>query len=572
MALSVLVSAAALLAFMWLAWTLITRDQQKRFDSELETIANRFAPRLADLTLRPNPGDANNPATDIFWTQLADEAPLYLLINGNGESQAQSEHWPAELPASDFTSYALPSPFPNFPQGPGPNDPNAPAAATPPKLTPGIARMAYDNFLRNASASLQYAGFGNPDGGGPGNGANGFGGPNRGGGGPGGRGFGRGPGGPGGRGGRNSEPLTRVDQIVFLSKPDAKAVWRLAVVPAAGGVAVFGRPLASLDAERSQVRDTFLFALPVALALIGAGAWLLANRAVAPVNKLSRATEQITAEGLHERISRGGEDAEFARLIDVFNGMLNRLELSFEQARRFSHDAAHELNTPLAVLMGQIDQSLHAAPVGSDEQQRWTILAEEVQHLRDIVRKLLLLARADRGALHPEYQPCDLARLANECLEDVAAGTNGLQFSYAGETAMPMEGDPALLRPILLNLLSNAAKYNREGGSVKLQLLSETRAGRPWVRLIFTNTGPALPPEKAAHIFDRFFRNDTVRTGGNSNIRGGLGLGLSLAREFARAHGGDLMLAANIEDAITFQLDLPVNHAKAASADAPAGD
>jgi signal transduction histidine kinase len=214
--------------------------------------------------------------------------------------------------------------------------------------------------------------------------------------------------------------------------------------------------------------------------------------------------------------------------------------------------------------MGQIDQALHAAPVGSPEQQRFAVLAEEVQHLRDIVRKLLLLARADRGALRPDFQSCDLARLARECLDDVAAGTPGIDFSSAGETSLPVDGDPSLLRPILLNLLANAAKYNRPGGSVRLHLARDVRAGEPWVSLTFTNTGAALPPENVAHVFDRFFRADTVRTAASGDSRGGLGLGLSLAREFARAHGGDLILASNAPDAISFRLDLPVTRARPA--------
>jgi signal transduction histidine kinase len=319
-------------------------------------------------------------------------------------------------------------------------------------------------------------------------------------------------------------------------------------------VVVTGLSRTQLEAARARMANVFLIALAASLALIGVGSAVLAGRAVAPVRRLTLAAERITAEALHERIPRDRGPTEFARLVEVFNDMLDRLGLSFDQARRFSHDAAHELNTPLTVLMGQIDQALHDAPAGSPEQQRWAVLAEEVQRLRDIVRKLLVLARADRGALQPDTQWVDLARIARDCAEDAAAASPLLDISVNGETELPMDGDPSLLRQLVFNLISNATKYNRPGGFVRVRIVRERRDDQPRAVIEVTNAGHAIPLENAARVFDRFFRGDPAR---NRAVEG-LGLGLSLAREFARAHGGDLTLASNSGDNITFRLELPV--------------
>jgi signal transduction histidine kinase len=517
-ALSMLVSAAALLAFAGLAWTLIKHNQSERFDSELEKLASRYGTRLLVSVLRSP--DFATDQTLLDLKDLATERSLvYTVVNVDGTAAFQSQDWPPSVGLAAFAQASLPIPQPpadGFGFGPGNNG----------------GRGGFGN-----------RGFrGGP--GGPGD--------------RGGRGGGGGPDGGGGPGGgRQGGPNfgLQLDQTQLKTAPDTQPQWRFAVLPAQGHAVVFGLPLALLSAEHNKTRDTFLVALPAALALVGLGAALVASRAVKPLRKLTAAAERITAEGLNEQIPRSGEDTEFARLIDVFNAMLDRLASSFDQARRFSHDAAHELNTPLTILTGQIEQALQAAPPGSSEQQRWALLAEEVQRLRDIIRKLLLLARADRGGLHPDWQPIDLARLARDCADDAAASTElPLDVSLTGETTLPLQGDPSLLRQLLFNLLLNAVKYNRADGFVRVHLERLTRDGRDWAAVSVTNSGAPIPTEHVPHIFERFYRADPARHRGVE----GLGLGLSLAREFARAHGGDLLLAKNAPDAVTFRMELPI--------------
>jgi signal transduction histidine kinase len=185
--------------------------------------------------------------------------------------------------------------------------------------------------------------------------------------------------------------------------------WRLAVAGNEQAVFVVGTSLTEVEADLRRLRNTFLLAVPAILAVLFAAGWLLAGRALRPVKAIAQTTAGITAHRLSERVPPGGAAREFRQLIDVINEMLERLEKSFQQAARFSADAAHELKTPLTVLQGQLEGAIqHAAP-GSEEQQRYNALLEEVQRLKSIAQKLLLLARADAGQLALNAAPVDLS-------------------------------------------------------------------------------------------------------------------------------------------------------------------
>lgn len=320
--------------------------------------------------------------------------------------------------------------------------------------------------------------------------------------------------------------------------------WRLCTAGNRDVTVVIGTDLAPLEAEVSRVGLALLLALPPALLLIGLGSWLLAARALGPVEELAALAERITASSLDQRLGIAETDDEFRRLVSVFNQMLARLQRSFEQATRFSADAAHELKTPLSVLQMRIEQALHAAPAESEQQRLCTDLLDEVSRLRAIVRKLLLLSLADAGRLEPAREPVNLAELAETLAEDAAALADGIAVRAEIDPSVRVRGDADLLRQALANLAANAVKYNRPDGSVTIRL---TPVG-PWAELSVSNTGPGIPPADQDRVFERFYRADPSR----SRRVDGQGLGMSLAREIFRAHGGDLVLAGSGDDLTTF--------------------
>lgn len=306
----------------------------------------------------------------------------------------------------------------------------------------------------------------------------------------------------------------------------------------------------SLERPQTKRLAAVLFlAAPFALGLVALGSYLLSGRAIAPVRRLTALASRIHAGDLSRRLSAGGLEREFAGLVEVFNAMLDRLEASFRQARRFGQDAAHELNTPLTILTGKLEEAMREAEDGSAGQRRIADLSEEVARLGEIVRKLHLLARIDGGGLKPETGIADPEPIARETVEEVAEMFPSVSFSVETEGECEGRFDPGLVRQILLNLLANAGKYNRSGGSAVV------RVGRSGdgPEISVENTGPAIPEALRERIFERFARGDEARGRGT----GGLGLGLSLAREYARAMGGDLVLAEGEEDRIRFVLRLP---------------
>lgn len=341
-----------------------------------------------------------------------------------------------------------------------------------------------------------------------------------------------------------------VKEARFLTLSTATRTWRFLVTGNETTTLLVGLDLADLLAEISRFRLALAMAAPIALALLAAAGWLLATQALHPVRVLARTAEKITARGLAQRVPSENADHEFKTLIDVINGMLDRLERSFQQAVRFGADAAHELKTPLTILQGQLEQALQSAPAASAEQRTYADLIEEVQRLKVIVRKLLLLAQADSGQLPLSKEPVDLSAEVEAVVEDARAQAAGLTLTSDLAAGLRVQADPDLLRQALQNLVANALKHNRPGGSLAFTL---RRDGNRACFTVANTTEPDVHIDPN-HLFERFYRGDQSR----GRRVDGAGLGLSLAREIARAHQGDVELAELREGHIAFVLRLPL--------------
>jgi two-component system, OmpR family, heavy metal sensor histidine kinase CusS len=335
----------------------------------------------------------------------------------------------------------------------------------------------------------------------------------------------------------------------FATLRGADTAWRVGVLEHPRAQVVLAHDLRAFESELASYRTALGLSGTLALLLLAASGNWLARRALRPIETLTRTAERITRRGLGERVPAIRADREIAELIAVINGMLERLERSFQQAARFSADAAHELQTPLTILQGQLEQSLQEVPDGSAIQATLSDLLGEVQRLRSIVRKLLLLARADAGRLAREREPIDWSRRVHEVVEATRELAPHLQVRVRVLPGVAVAGDPELLGQLLRNLAGNAVKFNQgEPGIVDFELARE----RGWAVLRVANTGPILSAEERARIFERFFRADPAR---NRKIEG-VGLGLALAREIALAHGGKLEVDLPRSGWVRFTLSL----------------
>jgi len=345
------------------------------------------------------------------------------------------------------------------------------------------------------------------------------------------------------------KPMPIRAQAFFTSQNQGN-IWRIGVMSNPEVTLVLGLNLAPYAREMERLGRLFLLAAPAALVLIGLGGGWLAQRALRPVLALTKTAEGITAQGLDQRIPMHEEDVEFDRLIRVFNGMLDRLEKSFQQAVRFSADAAHELKTPLTILQGELEQAVQSAESGSEQQQSLNHLLEEVQRLKAITRKLLLLSLADSGQLKPQLEPVNFSELIKLAGEDVEILAPRLEVRESIEENLWVNADPDLIRQVIQNLTSNAVKYNAEEGAVSIELKKEGG------QAVFTigNSGPGIPGEDRERVFERFYRADKAH---NRRVDG-YGLGLSLSREIVRAHHGELTLQESRENWTVFRTVLPV--------------
>jgi signal transduction histidine kinase len=348
-------------------------------------------------------------------------------------------------------------------------------------------------------------------------------------------------------------PMPRIKKKpYFATIQTPTGVWRIGIMGSDRITMMVGVNMAGFYEDANRYRNAFLSIVPIALLLLAGGGWVIAQRALKPVALITRTAEGITARALDQRVPLIEADRELSRLVEVINSMLDRLEKSFGQAVRFSADAAHELQTPLTILQGELDDAVQHAPVGSEEQQRYGGLLEEVQRLKAIVQKLLILARADAGRLDLRLETIDLSAMIESAAEDAAAMAPHLQVEKQILPGVTVKADRDLMGQVVRNLTSNAVKYNYEKGLIRFQL--SVRDNR--VHVAISNTGVPIPAKDREKVFDRFYRVDQSRGGRVA----GTGLGLSLAREIARAHKGDLRLDPATADLITFSLSLPYQH------------
>ena len=295
-----------------------------------------------------------------------------------------------------------------------------------------------------------------------------------------------------------------------------------------------GADLKEINQIGRDIMYGMLAAVPTVLILIVIGGRWVAGKAIAPVEEIRQAAAQITAQRLDQRLPVPPTGDEIAGLIEVLNAAFERLQRSFEQSVRFSADASHHLKTPIAVLRAGIEEIMADSTCSLAVQATAEGLLHRVHQLNSVADNLLLLARADAGRLEVHKEEFDLSELLEGVLDDARALAEPLGLTVEAEVPkrLPLKADRAFVGMIAQKLLENAIKYNGRGGRVRVT----AQAVNGSVELIVGNTGEGIPEERASHLFERFYRGR-----GDERV-GGSGLGLSTARELARAHGGEIVL------------------------------
>lgn len=346
----------------------------------------------------------------------------------------------------------------------------------------------------------------------------------------------------------------RVVGEFFVERPDGAFLLGdllpsgLAAEPAEPALLFLGSP-----AEGSSVPDPIGWRLVGAVALVAGAALavtvVVGRRMLAPIGSLTRAARTMEAGDLAGRVEVRGAD-EFAELAGAFNTLAASLEEQDRLRRAMAADVAHELRTPLSNIRGYLEAIQEG--VAEPTAEVLASIHEETMQLQHLIDDLQVLSLAEAGELRMDLQLVSLGDLVAQvaAAHRAAADAGGVDLGTVCETQAPVWGDPARLRQVVSNLVDNALRHTPRGGTVTVSV--RAAAGRALVSV--TDTGTGIPAEHLPHVFDRFYRADPSR----SRETGGSGLGLSIARELVRAHGGDLTAASAEGGGTTFEASLPL--------------
>jgi signal transduction histidine kinase len=309
----------------------------------------------------------------------------------------------------------------------------------------------------------------------------------------------------------------------------------------------------SIDAVEQALHNlylTLLWAVPLTLGVAGIAGYVLARRAMRPVDRMTQFVRSLGVNDLDKRLGYRGPDDELGRLATTLDEMLARLEASFARERRFVADAAHELRTPLTALKSRLDVVRQRPRSVADYRQAIDAIEPEVERLIRLVRDLLLLARLETDAAPWDETPVDVSQLCQHIVEQTAplAAKRRLSIDVDIAPGLVVAGSFDHLLRALLNLLDNAIAYANAGGHI----LVEGCRVADTVRLRVINDGRPIDEALIARVGERFVRGE----GDRSRQTGGVGLGLAISAEIARRHHGSLSLCSRAGGGAVATLEL----------------
>lgn len=339
-----------------------------------------------------------------------------------------------------------------------------------------------------------------------------------------------------------TRPLPRADgQEVSL--PGADAAYYVVTEDAGEYDVTVAVSLEEVDDSTAALLPPLMIGLPVLLLLVGGTTWMVATRALAPVERIRREVEQITGDRLERRVPEPPSHDEIGRLAATMNQMLARLESARDRQRQFVGDASHELRSPLASIRQTAEVS-RAHPGALPEGELAAAVLEEGARMQRLVEQLLLLTRTDEGVVTHDPHDVDLDDLA---LEEARRHRDGVRVDTSAVQGGRVRGDHAALSQVVRNLVDNAVRH----ATSRVDLAVREVGGD--IELTVDDDGPGIAEEQRERVFERFVRLDEAR----ARDAGGSGLGLAIVREIVQAHGGTVVVSASTSGGARFVVRLP---------------
>lgn len=336
------------------------------------------------------------------------------------------------------------------------------------------------------------------------------------------------------------EPLQQ-EPVRFYTAPIVVNKQVIAVIQVA-------QSLDTINDTLEKLLAALLISVPLLVALASGAGYLLAARALSPIDTITRTAQQISAHDLHQRLNLPTTNDEVGRLGATFDTMLGRLESAFRHERQFTADASHELRTPLTAMQTIISVVRESRRSPEQYEKALDDLAGETNRLRELVENLLQLARTDVGSTNLS-KSVDLSTLLRDVVEvtSLLAEAKALTMTCTIADNLVISGNSDDLIRLFVNLMDNAIKYTNQG-EIKLQAKHQ----RACIEVVISDTGIGIAPENILHLFDRFYRVDLSRS-----IQGN-GLGLSIAQAIVQAHHGQINVSSNVGQGTTFTVILPI--------------
>lgn len=356
--------------------------------------------------------------------------------------------------------------------------------------------------------------------------------------------------------------IDRSDPELDMPRPEAPAIRtraafrELAIPAAAGAVVLVGRSTSGLRSAVWSLAVSVGGAGALALGLSLLGGWFLTTRALAPIARISGTAERMARGDLAARIAVDRTETELEQVAAALNAAFDRLHEVVERQRRFTADASHELRTPLSIVRAETDWALARGRAPEEYRAALDTCRRAAGRMQALVEGLLTLARADASELPLARGRMPLAPVVEDAVSLLrpAADRRGITLAIGRDDQhVEIEGDEGRLREAITNLVSNAIRYNRDGGRVDVEVWGEDGAAN----IAVTDTGVGIPSEALPRIFDRFYRVDPSRT----RDGGGVGLGLAVTKWIVESHGGEISCSSEESRGSRFVIRLPATKA-----------
>jgi heavy metal sensor kinase len=303
----------------------------------------------------------------------------------------------------------------------------------------------------------------------------------------------------------------------------------------------------------SRFRGLLLAVIPALLLAASLAGYWISRRALAPVDSITRAAQEISGKNLSVRLAVPNSGDEIERLADTLNAMLERIDFARKRTAQFTADASHELRTPVALMRTRAELALRRPRSAAENQETIEQLHAEIVRTSELVERLMLLARADSGASMLHFEAVELVQLVRDVLAQTSVLAEHKQLELEANLACTpvwVQGDVQFLRQLSVILIDNAVKYTPAPGKITVQLFTSNGSAN----LSVSDTGIGIEPADLENIFERFFRTDKAR----SRETGGAGLGLAIGRWITETHRGTLTAESKPGAGSTFFVSLPL--------------